>query len=228
MGHILVVVGDASVPTADDDALRDLIEDLGHTTAYVSDETAEDVTGFDGVIICDSSSSGTLGTKYNTVAIPVITHEQGNTAELRIITLEGTGDSTVTSNAIIQDDTHPIADGPYGSFTGNEVFSSATTWGHIDDTVADLGAGGVYVAHHPAVGFDNRKFIAAYESGGLLADGNAAPAKRAFLTGRLNVATSLTADGIALFKNAYAWAFGVVDTEFDTQPGTLIQAARRG
>jgi hypothetical protein len=202
MGAILMVVGDATVPTTGDTYLTGVLEGLGHTVTYVSDETAEDVTGFDGVVVTDSCSSATLGAKYDTVAIPLVDHEAQHWDDIRMITA-ATVDEVSVTQVLWEDITHAIADGPYGAHSGTDtIFSSAALLARSDG----LASGVVQIASN---GGSTNVVCGAAESGATLTSGTA-PARRVFMWPKEAAAALLTADGENPLKNAYYWAFGSV------------------
>lgn len=204
MAAILQVVGDAAVPTTGDTTIRGWLESVGHVVTYVSDETAENTTGYDGVVICESCASATLGAKYDTAALPIILHEGGNLHLIRMMTVSAGGQEAGRTDIDILDDTHPIFDGPHGSFTGQVAIQTAANLGRVDDVAADPAAGVSYLAQSDTSA--SFKTVLACESGAVLTSGNA-PARRAFVFPSDPAAAALNADGIAIVKNAYVWAF---------------------
>lgn len=205
MGAIQLVVGVVSTPSATDAVIKSLLESLGHTVVYVDDDTAENTTGFNGVVILDSCNTASLGTKYDTVALPVITHEGFYVDSLRMSDIEGAVAEVLTTFTIT-DDTHPFVKGPFGSFTGTLTWASSGTPGvYINDATVNFGAGVDHVARSPTDA--NFKTLFAYEAGDNLASGTA-PAKRGYISLRDTAGTLLTSDFVHVLLNAYTWAFG--------------------
>lgn len=69
--NVLLIVGDSGSMTADDTELQTIIQARGHTCTVRSDETAEDVTGFDFVVINSTVDEGVIGSKYSTITQPL-------------------------------------------------------------------------------------------------------------------------------------------------------------
>jgi hypothetical protein len=206
VASIQLIVGDAALTTTGDVVLHDLLVGLGFSVTYVSDETAENTTGFAGVVIANSVVSATIGTKYNTCTLPVVTHESGNVNDLRLCDVDAFGsDNNLT--LVVDAPSHPIMNGPYGTFTSTVAFMSSSTGLvlNIDTSSATLGAGVTAVAEHPTAAA--LKVILAADSGATLSGGGAAPNKRAFIFPHDTEATTMAGNGIAILKNAYTWAF---------------------
>ena len=206
MGAILLVVGNAGTPTAPDSYLKSILEGIGHIVTFRSDDDADSVVGFDGVVIAESVASATIAAKYGTAAVPVITHETGNHNDLRLSDVEGTTEVGGTQIDIPAAD-HPIMDGPFGTFPLGTytIFTSPSGLGYNDDATATFPAGIELLAHSSAVA--TRQTVFACEEGAILTSGTA-EGKRAFLFPTNTAAPGITATGEAILKNAYVWAFG--------------------
>ena len=204
MAAILLVVGDSAAPTTPDSYLQGILEGLGHTVTLRSDDVADSVTGFDGVVIAESVASATIGTKYNTAAVPVITHETGNINDLRLSDVEGTTEVGGTQ-IDVPTTTHPIFHGPFGTFPLGTytIFTSPAGLGYDDDATFPSG---VELLAHSNVN-SARQMVFACEAGATLTSGTA-EGKRAFIFPTNTAAPGITATGEAMLKNAYAWAFG--------------------
>jgi len=205
MSAILLVVGDAAVPTTGDATLKGILEGLGHTVTYRSDETAESPTSsYHGIVISESVSGATIGSKYATVALPLVTHESSHLDVLGLTTVTQSSIASQTDAVWIA--STPIADGPFGTLSGTDtIFSAGSGLGWFDS--ADKASGVTSLATH--VGFANRICCAAVEIGATLHVIGAAPARRAYIWPQSGSAsTSLAALGITAIKNAYDWAFG--------------------
>ncbi len=75
--NALLVVANKNSLTAGDAALRERLRDvLGLTLTLASDEEAENSTGQELVVIAESVSSGTIGAKYKTAAVPLVHLEE--------------------------------------------------------------------------------------------------------------------------------------------------------
>lgn len=204
MAAILLVVGNAAAPTTADTYLESILEGLGHTVTLRSDDDADDVTGFNGVVIAESVASATIAAKYGTAAVPVITHETGNINDLGFSDVEGST-NVDTTDIDVQEPTHPIMDGPHGSFSATTwtVFSPTGRLGFVID--ATLPAGVVSVATDFEL--STRHVCLACEEGDDLTSGPA-PGKRAFIWPTDLASPTINANGENMLKNAYEWAFG--------------------
>jgi len=204
MTAVLLVVGDAGAPTAGDLFLQSVLEDdLSYTVTLRSDDTADSVVGFDGVLIAESCSSATLGAKYDTAAVSVVTHEPGNVDMLRLSTSISFGDTSHTQITWL-DTAHPIADGPFGTLSGTDtILSAASIISWINNS--DIPSGVTLVADLVSGGGTNITCLAC-ETGAVLASGTA-PAKRCFMWPKEAASALLTGVGLQAVQNCYYWAF---------------------
>lgn len=205
MGAILLVVGNAAAPTTSDTYLKGVLEGLGHTITLRSDDDADSVSGFDGVVIAESISSATLGSKYNTAPVPLVNHETGNINDLRLATGEGTTEVSGTQIDVSPTGAvHPIFSGPYGTFPSATytILSGSTGLGYVDESL--LASGIKALAHSNAVA--TRQMVYVCEAGATLASGTA-EGRRACIFPVNAAAPGITADGESMLKNAYTWAF---------------------
>lgn len=205
MAAILLVVGNAASPTTGDALIKTILEGMGYTVTYVSDEAAEDVTGMDGVVIAESVAGATLGSKYATVAVPVVALEQAYLDDMGFCTTADIGQQATQTQVSWLSTTHPIADGPFGTFSGTTtIFGSPATLGRYDFT----GGGAGSQENIASITADSTIIVcAACDEGTSLLIGNAA-AKRAFIWPQDAASASLNSDGTNVLKNAFAWAFG--------------------
>src|SRR5690606_26583395 len=67
---ILLVMANTSSPSDGDQNIIDHLEAMGHEVVRRLDSDPEITTGYDAVIVSDSSSNANVGTKYGTVAKP--------------------------------------------------------------------------------------------------------------------------------------------------------------
>jgi len=206
MGAIQLVVGVVGTPSTTDALIKGWLEALGHTVTYVDDDAAEDTTGINGIVIADSCATGSLGTKYDLVALPVISHEGFYVDTLRMCDIEGAATENDDSFEIV-DPTHPFVNGPYGSFSGTWIWASTPTDAvYINDDTVNFGLGVTHIAVSSFV--NTRKVMFAYELGSELATGTA-PHRRGYFTVRDVAGPSLNADAISVLKNIYTWAFSI-------------------
>lgn len=207
MSAILLVIADAAAPTTGDALLRGYLEGLGHVVTYRSDETAEDVTGFAGVVLSESCVGATLGAKYALVAVPVISHEAAIVDDMLMITTAAANTDAVATDIEIVVPTHPIASGPFGSYSGQIAVNTANGIGYVDSDFYGALGGGVTLVGRQV--FDTTETcILAVDSGGALTSGVAAAKRGVVLFSRDLSVPTLTATGTNIIKNAYVWAFG--------------------
>jgi hypothetical protein len=196
MGTIVLVRADAVSGTAGDLVLQARLEAAGHTVVRVADEDPEYGGAYDGVMISDSCSGGTVGAKYDTVAKPGITCEN---VTWRLGTYLGgiTGTNWTVQNVA----------GNAG-LTGDQViYSEAVSQQGVDTDV--LPAAATVVAR--LTGDADHGTYVTYEAGGALTSGTA-PARRVFLRIGDPAVPVLTAAGLALVDAAITWAFGSAST----------------
>jgi hypothetical protein len=189
---IVLVMANSAAGTAGDLVLEGLLQAAGHTVVRRSDEEAEYGGAYDGVVVSDSCSGGTVGSKYDTAAVPGVTFENVtwrlgtylaglSGTQLTVYDVEGNGGLTGTVTAFtetvsvqgIDTDTLPGTPTIVARFLGD----------------ADHGV----IVHWPA--------------GSNLTSGTA-PAKRAFIRFGDGAVPVMTADGTTLVEATFAWAFG--------------------
>jgi hypothetical protein len=196
---IVLVVGTTGSLTSGDTVIQGRLVAAGHTVVLRNDEDAEYASAYDGVVVSDSSSGGTVGAKYDTVAKPAITHE--NTT-WRLGTYLGAISGTQWTLENV-----PAANaGLTGTHT---VYTSSQAQQGIDTDTLPAGA---TVVARLAGDADHGTYVI-YPSGIALTSGTA-PAKRVFLRmGDAQVAAA-NATGLAIIDAAITWAFGVPSTTF--------------
>lgn len=205
MAQILLVVGNAGTPTAPDTYLQGVLQGLGHTVTLRSDDDADSVTGFNGVVIAESVASATIAAKYGTAAVPVITHETGNINDLRLSDVEGATEVSGTQIDVTSTGAaHPIFNGPFGVFPLGTytIFTSPAGLGYDND--ATFPAGVQLLAHSFVDG--TRQMVFVCDTGATLTSGTA-EGKRAFIFPTNTAAPGITNVGENMLKNAYHWAF---------------------
>ena len=179
-----------------------LASTLGHTVTLKDDGDAEVASSaYDAVVIAESSSSATVGTKYATTPKGAVVLEQGlwsnATWGFQTTATTNTGLTAVYVNAVTDLD---------GGYSGNlTVFSSLSSWARED--ASNLGSGAQIVAQ--LTSGDTRTGYYAYESGATLQNAAAAAGRRV-ATSLLDASVAnLTADGWALLFDApVTWAIG--------------------
>lgn len=195
----LLVVG--AVPaSADDAALASRLSSqhgLSVVIKAASATTAEDAAGKALVMISETVTSTSVGTKFSAVTVPVINLEPALQDELGMAgaawdTQQGnTGGQTIVN--IVQS-SHPLAAG----LTGQPIVvtsASPFAWGQPSSAAAIVATLG---------GNSSRATVYGYTAGAAMVSGNA-PARRVNLFATGTVASKLNSNGWALFDAAVAW-----------------------
>ncbi len=212
MATIVLVVGTTGTLTSGDVVAQGRLVAAGHTVVLRNDEDAEYTGSYDGVFVADSSSGGTFGSKYDTVAKPGITCEN---ASWRLGSFLGGIDGTQW--------TVQSVDGNAG-FTGTHTVYTTTISQQGIDT--DVLPGGATVVARLAGDADHGVYVT-YAAGGALTSGTA-PAKRVFLRIPNAGMPNLTATGEDLLDAAIIWAFGTTGTNIDRTGGAAASSAGSG
>lgn len=170
---VLIVVADAGTLGADDVELGAIMTGLGWTVTFVSDETAENTTGYSVVFISSSIVVGTLATKYRTATKGVCLLDPGVPDNLSFSSADA-GSASALANISIIENTHPITSGfSLGSLT---VLDTTRQMRIIAKTA--LGAGALVLAEQPSV--STQAMLLCYDDGDLMDGGFAAPARRVY------------------------------------------------
>jgi hypothetical protein len=169
--------------------------------------TTADATGKAIVVISSTVTPATVGTKFRTVAVPVVTWESGLYANMGMTgsTNQDNGTKTNQTQVSITNSSHPLS----AAFPGTVVMTSSSAtvnWGKPN-------ANGVTVSTVP--GDAAKPTIFAYESGAVM-PGLTAPARRVGLF--MSDTSSLSADGTSLVDAAILWASGLSGP---VNPGSL-------
>ncbi|MEK6281680.1 MAG: Ig-like domain-containing protein [Acidobacteriota bacterium] len=194
---VLFVTGSTTLNSTDT-AVKTRLEVLNHTVTVKSAASAvtADATGKALVVISSTVTPTSVGTKFRTVAVPVLTWESGiyNNMGMTGSTNKDFGTKTNSTQVSVTNPTHPLAAG----FSGNTTVASSGTfnWGKPN-------ANAVSVAI--VVGDTSKTLIFGYDAGGVM-PGLTAPARRvAFF---MHDATVLNSNGTALLDAAIKWARG--------------------
>lgn len=203
MSNVLLVVGDKASLTAGDSALQTrLTTTLGHTVTLASDEDAvPSLSGVGLIILTQSGTSANLGSKYDTVAVPVFTLNAGGMLTLlRLATQNVTNQTGTTTTIDLQNTAHAINTGLTDPLT---IFSTAQTRRAVGTST--LASGATEIARRDdAV----QEVAAVYDAGATLTTGTA-PARRAFHALMQDAYISaLTADGWTHFDRFVTWLVG--------------------
>jgi hypothetical protein len=229
--NVLVVVGDATTPTTTDAAIKTRLKGLGHTVTYMSDETAEpSLASYDLIVIAESVSPDTLGTKYAAAAVPIILHDY-SVAELTGWDLSTEAQSTGTQTQVtVTDAAHPAASGQSGNVT--VLDAPASIW---MNSAADVGPGALnYLG---IVGHSTSWAGYYYPAGSAMLNSHQAEHRRIIL-GFFHESQSgtQTASAWTFFDGAVAWALGqslvvqlvVGDSGSPSRPDLLLKRRLEG
>src|SRR6266404_5967388 len=174
------------------------LEALNHTVIVKSAASAvtADANGKALVIISSTVSPTAIGTKFRTVAVPVLTWESGiyNSMGMTSSTNKDFGTKTNQTQVTITNTAHPLATGLSGTIT--VASSGIFNWGKPNANAASIAI---------VVGDTEKKPIFGYESGAVM-PGLTAPARRVGFF--MNDTTALNSSGIALLDAAIRWARG--------------------
>jgi hypothetical protein len=195
--NVGLVVGDPAAPTAGDAALLDHIADRGYRATYIDDAAAA-TTSYDVFVIAESVTAATVGTAYDTVAVPVVVCERELWDDMRLAA--NTGASTAAASTYDLE-AHTITTGLADPLT--ILASDQAQRGVLATALVGVSA---TVFARPSAD-TSRAAGWAIESGGNLTSGTA-PARRVALFVADAWPTLFTADGWALFDAAVDWAIG--------------------
>ena len=197
---VLFVTGSTTLNTSDT-AVKARLEALGHTVVVKDGASAvtADATGKALVVISSTVAPTSVGTKFRTVTVPVITWESGSFNNMGM-TGSGNkdfGTKTGQTQITITSPGHPLAAGMTGNPT---IVPSAKTfdWGKPNANAISIAT----------IFSDSAKTtIFAYEPG-VAMPGLTAPARRLGLFLYDDSADVLNASGIALLDAGIKWARG--------------------
>ena len=198
-GDVLLVAGQVPV-TNGDAAVMSRLQSLGHAVTVVDDaaSTAASANGKELVVISESVASGSVGNKFNQVAVPLIVFEPWVYDNLGLTGTVASTDYgfTASQTQLRMTGTHPLTAGLTGDVTVGSAASSFS-WG-IPAPAAVVAA----TLRNDA----SRPTIFAYEAGVQLANGLAAPARRVALHPNAGATIAWNATGQSLFDAAVQWA----------------------
>jgi subtilisin family serine protease/fibronectin type 3 domain-containing protein len=192
----------APTPSSGDAVLLLRLVALGFQVVEKADTelVTADVTGNDLVVVTETVTSGRVDGKLTTVTVPVLTTEPSILDNL-MMTGPGLGtDFGTTPNQTqinVVDGTHPLAAGLTGVRTTNTT-TGTYLWGIPGENAVVIGT---------MMSNASRATVFGYQVGFPMV-GQTAPARRVGLFIDSRAATSLTADGAALYDAAVRWAAG--------------------
>lgn len=214
----LLVVGSTTLTPADR-VLRRFVEALGYavTVRSASDAVTADGTGKKVVVISSTVAPASVGTKFRTLAVPVVVCDSEVLPNMAMTGTPATefGAAAGDSVAIVQPE-HPLAAGLAGT---KRVTVSASTlnWGRPAASAASVAT---------IAGDSTRSTLFGYETDAAMVGLNA-PARRVGLFLNDTTAASLTSDGWSLVRAAVAWATSSADAHGCLRPLDLMQVIDR-
>lgn len=199
--HVLFVANSTTLNAAELDVSNRLVS-LGFFLTVKSASTAvtADANGKRLVVISETAPSATVSNRFTSVAVPVVTWEDGIYDDMKLTSTTASTDfGTVASQTqvIMVTTNHVMATNLSGTIT---VASSSTfPWGK------PLGTNGIRIAR--LTGSDtNRVAIFGYEQGSMMVGGFPAPARRATVLVPHSSSVMLNSNGYRLFDAAIRWA----------------------
>jgi hypothetical protein len=198
-----IVVGNSGVLTPGDLDVYERLADLGYTVTIVDDSAAVPA-GKQGFVICDSVTAATVGTKYDTLTVPVVTLRFDLWTTNRLAA--NTGAATAAS-VLIDLVSHAITTGLADPLTA--LTSAQAQRGVLN---ADLPAGAQVFARP---GADATRVMGwAVPSGGTLTSGTA-QARRVALYLPDGWPAVYTVGAVDLFEAVMTWAFRPFSLTYD-------------
>jgi len=197
---VLFVTGSTTL-NASDAAVKSQLEALGHTVVVKDGSSAVtgDATGKALVIISSTVNPTSVGTKFRTVTVPVITWESGSFNNMGMTgnSNKDFGTKTGQTQIAIVNASHPLAAGLTGTTT---VVSSSKTfdWGKPSTSAISIAT---------VAGDSAKTAIFAYEPG-VAMPGLSAPARRLALFLYDDTGDALNTNGTALLDAGIKWARG--------------------
>jgi uncharacterized repeat protein (TIGR01451 family) len=196
---ILFVTGSTTL-SASDAAIRTRLENLGYTVTVKdgASSTTADAAGKAVVVISSTITPASVGTKFRTVAVPVVLWESGLFVNMGM-TPSGNQNSGTTNNQTqvqIANSSHPLA----AALSGNQTVSAsnAMSWGKPNANASSVAT---------LVGDTTKSVIFGYQTGAVM-PGLTAPANRVGLYMSDVTASSFSTNGGKLFDAAIKWASG--------------------
>ncbi len=201
--NVLFVVGNATLNSGDAAVQNRLVNIFGYQVTVRTGSAAQtsDATGRDLVIISSTVNPANVGTKFRSVAVPVIVWESGLMNDMAITNgSSGTGAQSGQTRVNIVASAHPLAGSlPAGNIT---VTSVNATFSYSNP----LTTGAVRIA--TIVGNPARVVIVGFPAGSQMVS-MTAPARRVGFFFEDNTAALAVPNGWILFDAAVQWALGL-------------------
>jgi hypothetical protein len=196
----LLVTASTTLNTSDA-AIKARLEALGYvvTVKAGSTTTTADATGKAVVVISSTVTPTSVGTKFRTVAVPVVLWESQLYTNMGMTGSTNNDFGTITKQTQVKitNASHPLAAGLSGNVTVLNV-SGTMSWGKPNANAAAIAT---------AATDSTKTLIFGYASGATM-PGLTAPARRVGLFMNDTSAASFTSNGGLLFDAAVKWATG--------------------
>lgn len=193
----LFLHGGGAIPNTSEILLIARMQSLGYnvTTLEAKKSSTTDATGRNLVVISATASAGDIGTKFASVAVPVVIWRADAFDLMAMASASGTTDKQTQVSLV--NGSHPLSAGLPAS-TSQTIYTIGewTSWG--------TPASGAVVIGRLA-GSSNRATLFGYDAGSQMV-GRTAPARRVRFFLRDNQAVWLTSTGWNLFEAAITWA----------------------
>ncbi|HXG68502.1 MAG TPA: Ig-like domain-containing protein [Blastocatellia bacterium] len=193
-----LLVTSSTTLNASDDAVKMRLQALGYavTVKDAGSSTSADATGKTVVVISATVSPTALGTKFRSVAVPVVIWGPDSFSDMGMV---GSGNSSGATSGQTQvsltNPSHPMAGGLSGIVTVITA-SSAFGWGKPNGNAVSIAT---------LVSDATRQVIFGYDKGAAM-PGLTAPARRVGLFMSDDTAANFNDNGWALFDAAIRWA----------------------
>lgn len=196
---VVLVVGDPAAMTAGDAAVQAELTDTGYDVQVADDAAPSAVTSDTAVVVAAASADSTqLSSKYRDVPVGLVALGYGSWVGMGVTAGPGWAQNS-TSNLLVVDSAHPIANGLPQVFA---PANAATLLQSVSDAYVPASADTVAVRS----GVTTAHVVYTMTAGDLRSDGTTTPANRVALGLTDATLADLSADGRQLLGNAINWA----------------------
>jgi len=212
---VVLVVGDPSALTAGDAAVQADLNETGYDVQVVDDAAPSAVTPDTAVVVAAASADSTqLTTKYRDASVGVVALGYGSWVGMGVTAGSGWAQNS-TSNLLVVDSAHPIANGLPQVFA---PANSATLMQSVSDAYVPASADTVVVRS----GVQSAHVVYTMSAGDLRADGTVTPANRVVLGMTDATLADLSEDGQQLLDNAINWADVTAAARLSSNPSAPV------
>ncbi|MBK6888333.1 MAG: hypothetical protein IPH03_19035 [Tetrasphaera sp.] len=195
---VVLVVGDPAAMTAGDAAVQAELTDTGYDVQVADDAAPSAVTSDTAVVVAAASADSIqLSSKYRDVPVGLVALGYGSWVGMGVTAGPGWAQNS-TSNLLVVDSAHPIANGLPQVFA---PANAATLLQSVSDAYVPASADTVAVRS----GVTTAHVVYTMSAGDLRSDGTTTPANRVALGLTDATLADLSADGRQLLGNAINW-----------------------